>query len=60
MLVEEKHRVGRQHQEGRMRNMGDVKQAERDGQSKTDRSIETAKQHAGHHPEHHGHDERYD
>ncbi len=49
MLVEEKHRVGRQHQKGRMRDVGHVEQAERDGQSKTDRRIEAAEQHTDHH-----------
>ena len=49
MLVEEIHRVGRQHQKGRMRDVGDVEQAERDGQSETDRRIEAAEQHADHH-----------
>ena len=49
LVVEEEHRVGRQHQEGRMRDMRDVKQAERDGQSETDRCVEAAEQHTNHH-----------
>jgi hypothetical protein len=32
-----------------MRDMGDVKQAERDGQTETDRCVEAAKQHTDHH-----------
>src|SRR5437899_1329619 len=40
---------GRQHQKGRMRDVGNVEQAERDGQSKADRRIEAAEQHTDHH-----------
>ena len=49
MLVEKVHGVGRQHQERRMRDVGNVEQAERDRQSKADRRIEAAEQHPDHH-----------
>ncbi len=49
VLVEEIHRIGRHHQKGRMGDVGNVEQAERDGQPKADGRIEAAEQHAEHH-----------
>ena len=49
MLVEEVHAVGCEHQKGRVRDVGNVEQAERDGQPEADRRIEAAEQHPDHH-----------
>ena len=49
VLVEEIHAVGRQHQKGRMGDVGNVEQAERDRQPEADGRIEAAEQHADHH-----------
>ena len=49
MFVEDEHGVGRQHQKRRMRDVGNVEQAERDGQPEADGRIEAAEQHAEHH-----------
>ena len=47
-IVEQEHTVGRQHQEGRMRDVGNVEQAERHRQADADGRIEAAEQHAEH------------
>ncbi len=48
-VVEEKDRIGRQHQKGGMRHMGNVEQAEGDRQPDADGCIKAAEQHPGHH-----------
>ena len=47
-VVEQVHAVGGEHQERRMRDMGNVEQSERNGQPDADGCIEAAEQHPKH------------